>query len=346
MSPRARVRPAVLAVDGGGSKMDAVLLRRDGSVIAARRVAAGGYEETGDERFLDQIDRAVVAACGEAGIDPSRRPVADLGVYCLSGADLRVDDRRIGKGLRRRGWSAEDVLRNDTFAVLRAGTDRDWGVGVVCGTGTNCTGVAPDGRIFRFPAVGGISGDFGGGWELGELALWHAIRSEDGRSAKTSLQRAVPAFFGMRRPRQVMEALYLGTLPGERVKELPPIVFAEARAGDAVAQQIVERQADEVALMASVAIRKLRMTTLDPDVVLGGGIFRNGWEPFFARIGAGIAVVAPRARVVALTAPPVIGAAMLGLDVVGAGPAAHRRARARLTHERLSADTDPRPTRS
>ena len=332
-------RPAVLAVDGGGSKMDAVLLRRDGTVLGARRVAAHGYQETGDEAFLDQIETAVIAVADEVGLDPARGPIAELGVFCLAGADLPVDDRRIARGLRRRGWAGRDVLRNDTFAVLRAGTERDWGVGVVCGAGTNCTAVAPDGRIYRFPAVGGISGDFGGGWDLGEQALWHAIRSEDGRGPKTSLQKAVPAYFGKTRPRTVMESLYLGGLDGERILELAPVLFAEARAGDDVARSVVDRQADEIALMATVAMRHLRITGLDPDVVLGGGVFRNEWEAFFQRIEAGIHAVASQARVVRLTSPPVVGAAMLGLDEVGAGRAAHGRARGSLTHERLTEHT-------
>lgn len=339
-------RPALLGVDAGGSKTDAVLMGRDGRVLAARRVASTGYHETGDQAFLDQIGAAVDAASREIGTDPSRGPVADLGVFCLAGADLPIDDRRILRGLRHRGWVEEPVLRNDTFAVLRAGTDRSWGVGVVCGTGTNCTGVAPNGRIFRFPAVGGISGDWGGAWDLGESALWFAIRAEDGRGAATSLREAVPAHFGMRRPRQVMEALYLRRLPEDRLPGLAPIVFTEARAGDDVARSLVDRQADEIATMASVAIRRLRMTRLDPDVVLGGGIFRSGWEPFFARIEEGVRATAPRAGIVRVTAPPVLGAAMLGLDILGGGPGAHTRARRALTHDRLTTDTSRRKKES
>ena len=41
--------------------------------------------------------------------------------------------------------------------------------------------------------------------------------------------------------------------------------------------------------MAATAIRRLRMTRLDVDVVLGGGIFRNDDAPFFERIDAGLA---------------------------------------------------------
>jgi N-acetylglucosamine kinase-like BadF-type ATPase len=119
-------------------------------------------------------------------------------------------------------------------------------------------------------------------------------------------------------------------------------VFAEARGGDEVARSLVDRQADEIATMASVAIRRLRMTSLDPDVVLGGGIFRNGWEPFFARIEEDLRSAAPGARVVRVTAPPVLGAAMLGLDVLGSGRAAHTRARGALTHDRLTTQTPAR----
>jgi N-acetylglucosamine kinase-like BadF-type ATPase len=337
-------RPALLAIDGGGSKIDATLLRRDGTVIGATRVPAHDYERTGDDSFLGQIDEAIQAVCIDAGY-AAPPPVADVGVFCLAGADLPLDDRRISRGLARRGWVGEHVLRNDTFAVLRAGTDRNWGVGIVCGFGTNCSGVAPNGRVFRLPAIGPVSGDWGGGGDLGASALWHAIRAGDGRGPRTSLQRSVPAHFGMRTARQVMVALYTEDLSDDRLAELAPIVFAEASANDTIATELIGRQADEIATMATAAIRKLGMRELDPDVVLGGGIFRNDWEPFFARIADGVHAVAPRARIVRLTVPPVVGAAMLGLDLLGSGPAAHARTRASLTHRRLDPHTRARKER-
>ncbi|MEP6758329.1 MAG: BadF/BadG/BcrA/BcrD ATPase family protein [Actinomycetota bacterium] len=335
-------RPALLAVDGGGSKFDAAFLRRDGTVLGAQRVAARDYERTGDHAFLAQIEDGIRAASEDAGLDPDRRPVAELGVFCLAGADLPLDDRRIGEGLQAHGWVNSQVLRNDTFAVLRAGTDRNWGVGIVCGFGTNCSAVAPDGRVYRLPAIGPVSGDWGGGGDLGGSALSYAIRAGDGRGNRTSLQRGVPAHFGMRTARQVMEALYTGRLDSDRLAELAPTVFREAAQGDAIATALVGKQADEIATMATAAIRRLGMRNLDPDVVLGGGIFRNGWPPFFERIAAGVHAVAPEARIVRLTSPPVVGAAMLGLDLLGSGPAAHARARGSLTHRRFDPHTRAR----
>jgi N-acetylglucosamine kinase-like BadF-type ATPase len=196
--------------------------------------------------------------------------------------------------------------------------------------------VAPDGRRFRLPAIGGISGDWGGAMELGEAALWHALRARDGRGPRTSLARAVPSAFGLRTPRQVMERIYFRRLDDGRLAELAPVVFAEAAAGDAVARGLVDRQADEVVLMAGAAIRRLGMRGLDVDVVLGGGIFRNDLPPFFERIATGLEAVAARARMVILSAPPVVGAAMLGLDRIGASRKAKAAARAAMTHDRLA----------
>jgi N-acetylglucosamine kinase-like BadF-type ATPase len=333
---RRRTRPALLAVDGGGSKIDAALLSRRGEVVGAARLVQADHDGTGSDSHLKGITDAVRRACAEAGVSADARPVADLGVYCLAGADLPADDRRIGRWLKGSGLTRRDVVRNDTFAVMRAGTERSWGVAVVCGYGTNCSGVAPAGRMFRFPAVGSISGDWGGGMDVGKAALWHAIRAEDGRGEKTELARGVSAHFGLRRPRQVMEAMYFGRIPERRVVELPPIVFRAAVAGDGVARQIVDHQADEVVAMAGTAIRRLRMTRLDVDVVLGGGIFRNEDPAFLDRIGDGVRGVAPRARVHRLEAPPVVGAALIGLDEIGASAGAGARTRRELTHERMA----------
>jgi N-acetylglucosamine kinase-like BadF-type ATPase len=333
--------PAVLAIDGGGSKVDAALLRRDGTVLGAARILtrAGMEGMPGEDEHMGPIVEAARSAARAAGRDPDAGPIAELGVYCLSGADLPVDDRRIGRWLRRHPITREDVVRNDSFAVLRAGTDRSWGIAVVCGYGTNCSGVAPDGRVTRFPAIGPVSGDFGGGVELGTMALWHAIRDEDGRGPATALRGVVPAHFGMRRASQVMQALYLGTLDTHRLTELTPLLFRTARRGDVVARDLVWRQADEIVAMATVAIRRLRLRKLDVDVVLGGGVFRNGWEAFLERIEAGIHAVAPGATIHVLDAPPVVGAAVIGLERLTAPLAAQRRVRAGLTDARITAKT-------
>ena len=342
-------RTAILAVDGGGSKLDVALLRRDGEVLGATRVRLGDLDHSSwmlqpqvEERHLMPLGEAIEKVAAQAGLASDGGPVADVGVFCLAGADLPADERRLLAWVRRNGWAERPEVRNDTFAVLRTGTDRPWGVAVVCGYGTNCTGVGPDGRVTRFPAVGPISGDWGSGSEIGSLAAWHAVRSEDGRGPKTTLQRLIPEHFGLRRPRQLTEAMYFERIDDERLSELAPLVFEAATDGDAVAREIVNRQADEIVTMAGTAMRRLRMTKLDVQVVLGGGIFRNRDEHFVERIRDGVLRVAPAASIVPLTGPPVVGAALIGLDAAGARPSARRRLRDRLTDDLLANHTRPR----
>jgi N-acetylglucosamine kinase-like BadF-type ATPase len=327
----------ILAVDGGNSKTDVALVGGDGAVLGAVRGPGASHHRFGVEAATGALAALVEAACRDAGLSPAERPVAEVGVWCLAGLDLPADDEVLAPAIAARRWAREDLLRNDVFAVLRAGSERTWGVGVVVGSGTNCAGVAPDGSQVRFPALGELSGDWGGGHDIGIAAVGAALRGEDGRGPRTTLQRLVPGHFGLRSPLAVVEAIHLGRIDRDRVLELPPLVFAAAAAEDPVAVQIVARQADEVVTMAGTAIRRLGLGGEDVDVVLGGGVLRRDDPAFLGRIRAGIAAVAPAATVRQATAPPVVGAALLGLDRLGAGPVSAGRLRATLTHDRLQA---------
>ncbi len=348
----ARRRPAaVLAVDGGNSKTDVALLDRRGHVLGVARGTGSSQQTSGVEGSSASLAATVERACATGGLDPSARPVAEVGVYCMAGVDLPVDERRVASAVRSLGLSEQDVVLNDTFAVLRAGTDRGWGVAVVCGAGMNCLGLSPAGRAVRFPALGAISGDWGSGFSLGMAALGAAVRARDGRGRRTVLERTVPAHFALTRPSAVTEAIYLGRIPEVRLMELPPLVFAASRDGDAVAESIVDRLADEVVAMAGAAIRRLGMRRLDVEVVLGGGMFRSDDERLLGRVREGLEAVAPRTRVVNLGAPPVLGAALIGMGRLhadsgdgagrrdGHGPSRRdpvaARVRTALTHETM-----------
>jgi N-acetylglucosamine kinase-like BadF-type ATPase len=324
-------------VDGGASKIDVAVVTRAGDLMGAARHPAFANFGLDNQPPLDALDDAIRRACLDGGLDPDARPVADLGVFCLAGADLPLDDRRIRRQVSGRSWAKRLVVRNDTFAVLRAGTTRGWGIAVVCGSGLNCAGVGPDGRVVRFPSLGELSGDLahGGGW-LGRAALGAALRARDGRGPRTLLETLVPEHFRMARPAAVMEALYVGRLDGQRLLEVAPIVFRAARRGDDVARGLIGMVADEVVATANAAIRRLRITTRTFEVILGGGLFRSGDGRLLARVRDGINEVAPRAVMRRLGAPPVLGAALMGLDATRAGAAARERLSSKLTDRRLS----------
>jgi N-acetylglucosamine kinase-like BadF-type ATPase len=319
----------VLAVDGGNSKADVALVGSSGELLAAVRGPTISHQAVGLEAGMQRLEELVRDAASAAGID--ERPCAQVGVYTVAGADYPSDVRLLTRALGDRSLARSDVVLNDSFGALRAGTDRDWGVVLICGQGINAAAVAPDGRQAGFPAVGAIAGDWGAGTSIGIEGLAAAIRGLDGRGPRTTLERLVPKHFGLARPAAVTRAMYTGRIPERRVAELSPVVFAAAKAGDAVARSIVDRLAAELVAMARALIRRLHLSRLDPDVVLGGGVFRTDDKAFFDAIARGVADVAPRARLVRLTAPPVVGAALIGLDrlaghAVGAATAQSLRA--------------------
>jgi N-acetylglucosamine kinase-like BadF-type ATPase len=329
--------PLLLAADVGNSKTDLALVRADGTVLAAVRGPTASHQRVGLAAGGTALDELVARARAAAGLDPTARPAADLAVVCAAGADFPDEERRLARLYERRGIAARAVVRNDTHAALRAGTDAGWGVAVICGAGINCLGVSPDGREARFPALGPISGDWGGGYSLGMAALSAAVRARDGRGPRTSLEQRVPARYALRRPVDVTLAIYRGRLDRERLLELAPDVFAAAGEGDAVARAVVERLADEVVAMAAAALRRLHLLRRRPSVVLAGGIFRADDATFHGRIRDGVSRVAPGAGTVRLDAPPVLGAALLALDQLGrVDRAAATAVRAALTHARLA----------
>lgn len=312
-------RPAVLAVDGGNSKTDLLLLDAEGALLASLRWGTTSHQVLGLEAAHAELS-AAVAAVAEAAGRPDDRPVADVGAFCLAGLDLPVDDREVGGAVARTGFVATPILRNDTFAVLRAGSDVGWGVALVCGAGMNAVGQAPDGQRVRFPALGAISGDraSGGHW-LGEQALGAAVRATDGRGEPTLLAATVPAHFGLDEPADVTAAVYTGLIDEHRLTELAPVVVTAADRGDDVAGQLLDAVADEVVAFARATITRLGMEGPIP-VVLGGGLFRSGSRRFLDRVHTGVLAHAHAADLRVLDAPPVVGAALLGFDHLGAAP--------------------------
>jgi N-acetylglucosamine kinase-like BadF-type ATPase len=325
----------VLAIDGGNSKTDVALVREDGGLLAHARGPLSSPHHLGLDRSVELLQGLFDEARDVAGPDGSRS-VAVAEVF-LAGVDFPAEEDALHAALAARGWADHLEVGNDTLAVLRAGTGRGWGVAVVCGAGINCVGVAPDGRRVRFPALGRITGDWGGGYDVGLEALFAAARSEDGRGPRTSLERAVPGHFGLDLPSTLAEEIHAGRVPQRRMIELAPVVFAEA-GGDEVAAGIVARLADEIVALARATVVRLGLERSAVEVVLGGGLLRSGDARLHAAIADGLAGVGPSISMRTTSAPPVVGAALHGLDRLGASDAAKDRIRAELT---AAVDAEP-----
>jgi N-acetylglucosamine kinase-like BadF-type ATPase len=325
--------PAVLAIDGGNSKSDLALVAADGALLASAR-GPGMASAASLQVTLPMLTELIGQAQRQAGL--AGLPVARHLCACVANADLPEEQEELSAALRAQGWSDTTAVVNDTFAVLRAGLVEcpaaqgrpRWGVGVVCGAGINCVGVAPDGRTTGFLALGSTTGDWGGGNALGKAALWWAMRAEDGRGPRTALADAVAAHYRAGSVQEVAVGIHLGAIGKESLRELAPLVLALSGKGDEVAAALVRRQAEEICAMVLTVMRRLDLTGLATPVVLGGSVLAARDPLLTAHTVEAITAAAPRAVVRITDIPPVAGAALMGLDYLGTGPGAERRLRA------------------
>lgn len=319
---------AVLAIDGGNSKTEAALVTAAGRLVAHARGGPSNPQVLGTDGAVGVLREIVRAVACEAGIADGDR-VADHAVACLAGADLPEEELHLTELVTAEDWSATALVVNDTFAVLRAGLEAgDAGIGVTCGAGINCVGAGPDGRTARFLGLGELSGDWGGSGDLAIAALWWAMRDEDGRGPSTGLRTVLPAHFGLSTMRDVTVSRHKGEISFEDLFELAPLILAVARDGDQVARDLVLRLADEICLMVGAVAERLGLADTAVPVVLGGSMLTARDRLLSERLADGLAARVPKALPRVVDVPPIVGAALLGLDRIGADPGSQARLRA------------------
>src|SRR5204862_723562 len=122
-------REVVLAVDGGNSKTDLALVGGDGRVLALARGPLSSPHHIGLDGSVAVLERLLERALHAARLWPVELPVA-VGELLMAGVDFPSEERALDEALAGRGWAKRIVGATDTFAVLRAGTERGWGIGI------------------------------------------------------------------------------------------------------------------------------------------------------------------------------------------------------------------------
>lgn len=300
-----------MGIDGGGSKTYALLADAHGNVLGKGR-SGNGNHQTGAQEAAGNIRAAAFAALAEAGLRPEDLRHTYLG---LAGADRKTDYDILHPLIRGIGFSRY-TIGGDPMISLRAGTDRPYGVALICGTGTNAAGLNREGRHFQCGGFTYMYGDFGGGGALNIEVFRTVIRAWDGRGAPTLLTAALLELLGYD---QVAD-MYNDFL--DHGKHVPlhaaRLLFPAAAAGDAAALAILERQGAELGKSAAAVIRRLGMEHDVFDVVLAGSLLTRGDRGWIrGPVEQAVRAVAPHASVVTLTTEPVVGAVWSALESDG-----------------------------
>ncbi len=304
----------VLGVDGGASKTHALLVDEAGNALGFGDARCGNHQLRGLKAAVREIDKAVRGALAQSNF--TSLPI-DAACFCLAGADLAEDYTMLQPAMEELNIARQVVVKNDTMAVMRSGLTRSWGVGVICGAGFNAAGRSRDGGELILPALGAISGDWGGGFTLSTELIRLIMRAWDGRGKPTMLTGLVLGALKLPSTEELLRNLYHGSIPYRTRLGLVPLLFEAAEAGDEPSRELVIQMGVEVGLTANTFISRCDLGDTDVEVVLGGGVFKGKGSLLIDTVKQEIHAIYPLAKIIRPHFEPVVGAALLGLEAFG-----------------------------
>jgi len=291
----------VLGIDAGGTKTVCLLANDRGEVLAQTRASGANLQVMGEFGVEKILHRVMDETLGDRDIK--------LDAICLgiAGVDRPRDAQTIRDVMRRIGQKTRTVVVNDALVALVAGAGEQAGVVVVAGTGSIAYGHDAEGRAARAGGWGYLLGDEGGGFWIGRAALSAVVRQFDQRGPATLLTDLVLAHMQLSTPAEVIHAIYDRGLQRHAIAGLAGVVQRAMEAGDAVAGEILDRAATELAAAASSVVTRLGMRGDVFPTVLAGGMFK-GIPSLVTAVTTRLAEVAPRSEVRRLEIEPANGA--------------------------------------
>ena len=282
-----------IAIDGGGTKTDAVLFDSAGNIITRFVGPGNNPTDLGCDEALKRMIKTLDAVYSYApgAVDALFGGVAGT----LPNGDIYSDTVR--KRYNIRSIRFED----DGYNLISGAFGHADGCGMVCGTGSSLF-VRREGQPLRHIGGKGYLIDTGGsGFELGREAIREALRAVDGRRGSTVLVDLLAGIIGRPIDDGVTPIVHRGGRP--YIASFAKAVFEGRRLGDKACEEIFQRQA---ALMADLTYAAQTSFDGDFNVVAGGGIVSH-YPEYFAAIKE---KSAPGAKLVLQYAPPAYGAAV------------------------------------
>ena len=317
-------RTLLLAVDGGGTRTQALVADGEGTVLGRGLGPGSNLHNMEFERscraLTIAIDSALADALGPGSDGAGRWREVPLAAACfgLSGVDAPSDAEQVAAWVRDQGIAPRFSVVNDGELVLAAGTPEGWGVAVVSGTGSVCLARSPAGESVRVGGWGPLLGDEGSGYDIGLRALRLATQAADGRSGAVLLLAAVLRHLGLGDPTALIREVHAPRITPADVASLATVVSELAGQGDADAAAVITAAGAELARHVETARRRLHLTR--PPLALGGGALRGALRAaLLSALDGTVGVVTP-------VADPPLGGVVLARRLLAASAPASAEA--------------------
>lgn len=300
-----------LGIDIGSTTSHALIADERGQALGFGQAGPGNHEIVGYrglEAVLDEVTRQALSA---AGIQKNQ--ISGIG-FGVSGYDWPSERARTLQAIETLELQAPMELVNDTLIGLIAGAERGWGVAVVAGSGENCWGRNQQAQYGRVTGCGMVMGEYGGAGSVVVKAIQGVSASWSKRGPDTALTQAFLDVTGAQNAAQLLEGLSMERY--DLNAEAAQLVFQVAERGDEVARNVIGWAGKELGGLANGVIRQLGIEELVFEVVLVGNLF-DGGHLLIDPLRKTIHELAPRAQLIRLSAPPVVGGVLLGMEQAG-----------------------------
>lgn len=268
--------PHVIGVEGGGTKTVAWIasLNPDGTLAIRGRGTSGpsNVHAVGLQNTLNHLLDAILKARMEAGL---RQQCVDAACLAMAGVDREREAELFTQWAFTQNLAPRVKVTNDSEGLLAAGTKEGWGIALVAGTGSITFGRSPKGTTTRTGGWGYLMGDEGSAYAVALEGLKAAVRSADGRDPPTVLLSAFLDRLGLKQAEDLLEAIYLSNRDRAWIASLADVVTTAADAGDQQANRILDRSAEELALLVGTSARKIHLDSAPIPLCYTGGLILN-----------------------------------------------------------------------
>ena len=303
-------RHAVVGVDGGGSKTQAVILDVDGAILGEGLAGPSNPLRVGIANAASAVCEAIDKACEVAKVRRTDLVAAEIGLAGVRRNELRA---RMREALHSTGIG-EIVVVSDAEIALYGATEGEPGLIVIAGTGSICCGMNASARRACAGGWGPVAGDEGGGAWIARRALRAIAHATDGRGPTTAMTVAACTYFHVTNPADLSTAIYAPTITNERLAGFGKYVIEAAKAQDRIAREILVEAGVELGLAAAAVIRNLKLERVAFPVAYVGGVFRAGGELVLSTLRQEVKKIAPKAYLLPPRFSPAVAAARMARE--------------------------------
>lgn len=300
-----------LGIDVGSSKTHALLVDETGRCIGFGRSGGGNHQGVGYDGLREVLRESFSQARETAGVNAASISAAGFGV---AGCDFPSDREPHLQAIASLGLSCPVDVVNDGMNGLLAGATRGVGVNVTAGSSNNCRGRGRNGKEGRIVGNGIAFGEFGGAYEIAARGLQMVNYAWIKRIPPTMLTQIYMQAAGARDEMDLMEGLSNGSY--RLTASLAMRVMEAARKEDAAACDVVEWAGEELGWLAVSVARQIDMQEEDVEIIQSGSVFEAG-ELIIKPMRELVLRHCPKAKLIRLDGPPVVGAVILGMEQTG-----------------------------